>query len=276
MKITSTCLAVLATLFLNLSFLSAQENVLWPRLPSVVRLGIGAGVNFNIYNTDMQWTPPLPETPLAAYKSGTGFSPWVTVFGDYALNKQFGVQLGLSFDQKRFGNTLDAKGDVVFKDGRYNPGVTDVRLDYDILINYLGISLAGRWNATPQLFVTFGPFTEWRLDSTRQIESHSILSSDGYSYSDQSTVTFEEFTTHIQSEPSQRTGLALHLGYRIPAGAAIEIVPTLGFQYYLTPLIEDRPSGDQFRYKTIGTSDVWISNSFLHSAQLGVAFTFGI
>jgi hypothetical protein len=44
----------------------------------------------------------------------------------------------------------------------------------------------------------------------------------------------------------------------------------------LTDFVEDRPSADQFRRFTLGIADVQLTETTLHSVQVGLALQFGL
>jgi hypothetical protein len=254
----------------------AQEDVLRPHLPPRLTYGVEAGANYNMFSLDMERRMGIQGSPFDAYLEGDGVSPFIALSADYRLTKRFGVQFELGYDQKRIGNSRQGIADVAITRpaGAVIYDTTNLTLDYTVVTTYITTGFLGRFNITPQLFVSAGPVFHFRLDSTEQTEIETIPEDDIAVFEDGSKR--RETVTRIQSKPSMRMGIELTTGFRIPVAREIAIVPQLHYQYMITDFIEDRNSEDKYRRHTESLDQVRLTNTQLHSIQLGIGVQFAM
>ena len=256
--------------------LLAQEDVLYPHLPPKITYGAELGANYNMFSLDMDRTLDLQNSPFDAYRSGTGISPYLFAWLDYGLSKRFGMQFKLGVDSKRVGNSADGVADCVIPrpGGSVEYRSSDLRLEYEVVTTWLTLGALARFNVTPQIFLTAGPTLHIRADSTSQLEIEDVPA-DG-------VCVFEDGTTHretrsrIQSDPTLRAGIETSIGYRHVVSSDLTIIPQLRYQFMISDFIEDRASEDKYQRFSAGTDNVMLTNTQLHSVQLGVGFQFDL
>ncbi|MBC8144363.1 MAG: hypothetical protein H7X80_02190, partial [bacterium] len=190
--------------------------------------------------------------------------------------KRMGVQVRLGIDSKRFGDGRIGTADFRTTDGATQ--IVDEQLDYTVTTTFITLGALARFDPAPRFFVALGPVLHMRLDSTNQVERFEFLS-PGAEFTDANGNSIGKVLTvekKIQSNPSTRFGLEFATGYRIPINRKFDLIPNLRFQYMLTEFVEDRPSADQYQRFTLGIADVRLTETMVHSAQLGVALQFGL
>jgi hypothetical protein len=276
MKHVSAVLAVASLCVALVVPAHAQEDVLRPKLPPVLTYGVEVGGNYNMFSLDMQRTIGLTDSPFDAYLTGKGFSPYGFVSADYRLGKRVGIQFKAGIDQKRVGNSEEGIADVAITrpGGSVIYDTTQLRLEYEVVSTYVTMGALGRYDVTPEFFVTAGPVLHVRLDSTKQTEIEDVPADDIAVFEDGSK--HRETVTYIQSKPSVRLGLEASAGYRFPINRTLAIVPQIRYQYMITDFIEDRPSSDKYRRFTFEHDAVTLTNTQLHSVQLGVGVQFAL
>jgi hypothetical protein len=266
--------------------LRAQENVLYPTLPSPIRYGIELGGNYNMFSQDFQRALELEDSPFNAWAEGTGISWYVTAMADYAISKTMGIQARLGVDRKRVGNSFDgiADGAVGRPGGSIDYQSGPMTLETSLRATYLTLGAHFRLDLTSGLFATVGPTFHLRIDSLQQTETATYTGPGELQHSDQAGNPIGktlETETSLSSDQSTRVGVELAVGYRLEVGPSLAVVPTLRYQYMISPFIEDRSSGDQYRRFTyrdefpLGFIPVSITNSTLSSIQLGIGLQFG-
>lgn len=276
-----TALVVAAALCVaGSSPLRAQEDVLRPTIPSPITYLAETGINYNAFSQTITRAIDA-HTPFDAVAAGNGVSPYVSIGADYAISKRAGIQLKLAYDQKRFSGNAEGLADIIIVHGPEAIEYDTVMsyLDYEVTVNYLDIAALVRLDVVDDLFVTAGPIFQMRLDSTRQRNTNEIRgASDGEYFDAAGNPAGKSVTTEfgIQSKPSTRFGLAASAGYRIAVSKSVAVVPQIRFQYMLTELIEDRSTVDDYRPYSVGPIDLTLTETMLHSVQLGVGIHFGL
>jgi hypothetical protein len=266
--------------------LRAQENVLYPSLPSPIRYGVELGGNYNMFSQDFQRELELEDSPFNAWAEGTGISWYVTAMAEYVINKTMGIQAKLGIDQKRVGNSFDgiADGAVARPGGSLDYQSGPMTLETSLRATYLTLGAHFRLDLTPGLFATVGPTFHLRIDSLHQTEKATYTGEGELQFSDQAGNSIGktlETEMNLSSDQSTRIGIEAAVGYRFEVGPSLVVAPTLRYQYMISPFIEDRPSGDQYRRFTYrdefpnGFIPVSITNSTLTSIQLGIGLQFG-
>lgn len=258
---------------------NAQEDVLRPSIPPPILFGLELGANYNMFSQNITRSFDVPNSPYDVYGSGDGYSPYFTVYADYQANKRMGVQFKLGIDRKSFGDGRVGTADCYTNQSGSESEPLQERIDYTVSTTFITLGALARLDVLPRWFVSLGPVMHVRLDSTNQVERFEYLGTRPCEFIDDlgnpigKVLTVEK---KIQSNPSTRIGLELGTGYRIPLTKKFNLIPNIRFQYMLTDFVEDRPSADQFRRFTLGIADVQLTETTLHSIQVGMALQFGL
>ena len=258
----------------------AQEDVLRPSIAPPIKYGVEVGANYNIFAQDIARSVPVPNSPYDAYASGSGVSPYGFIYADYSINKSFGVMVKAGLDTKSFGNSMIGTGDCHSINGTQTEFTSlSERLDYKVTTTFVTLGAIGRFTVGSRLNMSFGPLLQVRLDSTNQIEEREFITDGPCEFLDVNgngigKTLIEE--KKIESNPSTRIGFEGGIGYRFTINRQFDLIPTLRMQYMITEYIEDRPSADQYQRFSVGVADVDLTNTSLHSVQLGVALQFGL
>ena len=258
----------------------AQEDVLRPSIPPPIKYGVEVGANYNVFSQDIARSHPVPNSPFDAYASGDGVSPYLFAYADYSVTKQLGIQLKAGLDRKVFGNERVGSADCYrFVDGQAEFDTLSQRLSYTVASTYISLGTMARVTLGSSFNLSFGPVLHVRLDSTNQVEEMEYITNGPCEFVDDNGTPLGKSKTeekNIQSNPTTRLGLELAAGFRIPIGKDLELIPNIRAQYMLTEYIEDRASGDQYQRFSTGTAEVQLTQTMLHSAQLGFAVQFGL
>ncbi|MFP4527540.1 MAG: outer membrane beta-barrel protein [Candidatus Kapaibacterium sp.] len=283
MKMLFRFLLYISILIFTISQLSAQEDVLRPEgkpggydyeyayAQPGITFGGEVGLNYNMFSSDMSWSPPLANSPLQAYSEGWGLSPYFAVLIDVPISPKYGFQFKIAGDSKYFSNSHVGVADCYdeFTQEVYD---MDEELEYSISGSYLGASLLFRANFTPQFFLLAGPVLQIPIGDFTQDVTIRVLNSDCVLDNGEQT----DIINAPVDELNTRVGLEAGIGYKIPIARQVWMVPQLRLQYMFTTFTPDEMSVDITRSYSIGPVDMLLANQMLHSLHLSVGFWFDI
>jgi hypothetical protein len=267
--------------------LRAQENVLYPSLPSPIRYGVEVGGNYNMFSQTITRPLEISDSPFNAYWEAAGFS-WYAMFqADYSFRKGMGVQVRLGLDRKAGGNSFSGNGAYadIRPGGSIDYQIVPMTLEYDLTATYLALSTAYRIEVDGA-FAAVGPTLHFLLGSVHQVET-AAYSSDGTAefHDAAGNKIGKELQTEMDltSGVDLRMGLEAALGYHFDLSPDVALGPVVRYQYMISSFLEDQSSGDQYRRYTLreqfppdGVVPVQLSNRNVHSVQLGLSLQFGL
>ncbi len=259
-----------------------------------ISIGVDLGMNYNMFsqNVDMAPTNFLNKP----FESGSGFSPFFDAYVDIGLSKMFGLQIKLSYDTKNYGNDMSdtdtLTGFYYFDDGSTpiaGAEITTTKREFTVKSAYLGITPLLRINATDKLFFTIGPSIQFGLGKIKYTEDYTTEAPEGFNtlfydadgngvpddINNNGNLTddwFRSLNGSQESDPqSPRIAIEAGAGYLIPLAPKISLVPKLGFQYFLTPVLKKEDS------EYIGTDgETHDAKPTVHSLQLSIGVLFGL
>jgi len=234
--------------------------------------GVEVGSNLNLFSQSMSGLQQ--DSRLSVFESGSGVSPFIGVFLDYALTDETGIQVKLAYDQKDFSNSKDAILDAIGED----LSVVDafVTGDYATSTLYLTFTPQFRWNINQDFFLLAGPTIHFKSGKATQKFTETINSPDDVYYflgTPNQTRTFVSNADNLEIN-STRVGLEFDLGYKYMFTPELTFVPKIGYQYMFTTFGKDEKIDDFTKYHTTppfpGTVPITINSKALHSLQFSV------
>lgn len=231
--------------------------------------GVEVGLNLNMYSQSMSGLHP--DSRFAVFESGSGFSPFIGVYLDYALSDNTGIQFKLAVDQKKFGNT---KSGIIDAQRELSTEViaASVNSEYTNTAEFITITPQFRWNITQDFFLLAGPSIHIKSGKARQEFSETLISPSDVYYNGY----FPEKPTKIVVNTDDflitdtRVGLQFDLGYQYKVSPKMTFVPKIGFQYMFTNFNDDETFTENSRPLTLGNVIGTATNKALHSLQLSI------
>lgn len=259
-----------------------------------IALGVDLGMNYNMFsnNTDQAATNFLNKP----FESASGFSPFVSAYIDIGLSKILGLQIKLSYDMKNYGNDMsdvDTLGGFYYFDDGSTPvagaEIVTTKRELEIESSYLAIAPLLRINATDNLFFTVGPSIQFGLGKINYKEEYTTEAPEGFNSlfydvngdglpddlnnnGDLTDDWFRSLTEEAEIDhQSPRVAIEVGAGYLIPLSSNISLVPKLGFQYFLTPIVKKENS------EYLGMDgEIHDAKPTVHSLQLSIGVLFGL
>ncbi|MCX6153230.1 MAG: outer membrane beta-barrel protein [Candidatus Kapabacteria bacterium] len=243
----------------------AQESTPFPFI-----IGLEGGLNYNMFSQTLTWGSPVPKSIYNAYANGSGLSPFFSIIADFNLNKQIGLQLKLSYDNKKFKNDYTGIADAYTELGERADAT--VKREFENTGSYLGLSAQLRYNLTDQLFIIAGPLVQIPIGNFDQTETESILS-PGFYYNQPGKPTIISVNSTL-SNVKTRIGFELGIGYKVNITKTIFLVPQARFQIMPTKLTDDELGGIDNSRILFGTPTLTATDKTLNSFQFAVALWF--
>ena len=254
---------------------------------SLLYLGIEGGMNYNLFSQTINRVPadpfdttPLSDSPLDAYKSGKGFSPFGAIFLDIPLSPTIGIQPKISYDRKKFGRKTTGTCECTDDFGTVT-GTTPEDLDYTVTASYIGLGALLRFDLTPDWFLEAGPMIQFRTGNAKLDLTLSLPASSTCYFRMDFNNNRGQFKTISGSDDSiqtTKTRFAIEAGggYKIPLSSTVFLVPQLRFQFFVTKFADDEPGIDASQAQLQGTDNLTYKDRMLHSIQLSLALMFKI
>lgn len=233
--------------------------------------GVEVGLNVNMYSESL--TGLQSNSRFSVFESGSGFSPFLGAYLDYALSDNTGIQFKMAVDQKDFGNTKDGIRDAIY-DNNGNQSVVDayVNGDFKIKSTYITLTPQFRWNVTKDFFLLAGPTIHIKaVNSTFEFtETITAPSEVYYNYN----TALQSKTSKINNDNldinSTRVGLELDLGYKYQVTPKMTFVPKIGYQYMFTKFSNSENFYDDTKALTQPLALVEAKDAMLHSLQFSI------
>jgi len=295
----SVTLVTLVTLLALTSTCFAQEDILRPYskrpvavrdstvpdmvhsrkvfVPSV-RLGIEAGMNYNIYTRAISGS--YLSSPTTVYAQGSGFSPFGALVAELTFAPRFGIGVRFLYETKNFENTVT--------EVTSEAGIVDPSTGY--VVTYKTIGMDATFASTSSV-VTIAPYVRWspflrfmlQLGPVIQFASTAMATSTTQTIDNTETfrfyngITFSKSVTVYDEEeitPSTRYGLDLGLGYSIPVSSWCDIVPRISYQWMFSPYTGQVTRYDASKDYSSGSVPYTAAEATLHGLQVSVALMF--
>ncbi len=232
--------------------------------------GVEVGLNLNMYSQSMSGLQP--NSRFAVFESGSGFSPFIGVYLDYALSDKTGIQLKVAVDQKDFGNTKDGVRDATDFDAN---SLIDafVSGEYTTKATYFTFTPQFRWNFTQDFFLLVGPTIHIKgLSATRDsMETITAPSNVYYAFGTPNESKVIKSTDSDFNITTARVGLELDLAYQYRVTPKMTFIPKIGYQYMFTNFVESKDFDDDSRALTQTlVPNVATKDAMLNSLQLSI------
>lgn len=280
MKFLKLCI-ILFLICYSTSGLFSQENVLRPKSPAKsidtyeastykIRVGLEAGVNYNMFSQDITWLSEIPNSIFNVFSSASGISPYFAAVLDFPIQPKLGFQLRAAYDGRNYSNTytgiVDCNMEGIIVDAPVESKITITGAD-------LSVSALLRYDITNEFVVTAGPMF---LSSLGKYQQETILTSIGdecffdYPFDPKKQVTSTEEIENINS----RFGIDLGLAYMIEVSEGVYLAPTVRFNYVFSNITDTQDEIDATRENTIGSSPITSTNAKLHALKFGIGIWF--
>ncbi|MBU3700265.1 MAG: hypothetical protein FGM33_09725 [Candidatus Kapabacteria bacterium] len=245
----------------------------------VVRGGIEGGLGLNMYSKTISGI--ISTSPLSVFSSGTGVSPTYGVYAEIGITPTMSVGLRMMVDQKSVTGSKDGLlQDCIVNDEYGVPvrvTVASFRGEFTNVQTFFAFTPVLRFDLADNFFAQVGlpihlPTENQQITSTQTIDpSDECFFNLGLpNQSKVNTVRTEE-TIY----PSVRFGLDAAVGYRLPIGEGLELVPRIGYQLMFTPFDNESTGTDGTRASTDPPARDFVANAAsLHSLQATIALWF--
>lgn len=231
--------------------------------------GVEVGLNLNMYSESL--TGLQSNSRFAVFESGSGFSPFLGAYLDYALSDNTGIQFKLAVDQKDFSNTKDGIRDATDYDNNTTIDAF-VKGEFKTSASYYTITPQFRWNFTQDFFLLVGPTLHIKAISATRDSTESITSPDNVYYAfgtPQQSKVIKSSDTDLNIITA-RVGLEFDLAYQYKVTPKMTFVPKIGYQYMFTNFVESQNFVDDSRNLTKTLVPVEAKDAMLHSLQLSI------
>lgn len=243
------------------------------------RLGLETGVNFN--NSSRTIGGASGTSLFQTYASGSGISPFFGLYVEAQLSPTIAVGARVLYDMKSVQGT---KNDVIRDCSIPDPygGVSFVQAqiaaEFENTISYFTINPVLRFTLADRFFVHAGPVLQVAASKLESRLTQSVSPDEACRFVDENgdfTLTTIESTNTENANPSTRFGLDAGIGYRLPIGSKIDLVPRIGYQFMFTEYAQGTNLIDDTQAITDPPArNVSISTASLHSLQLSLALWF--
>lgn len=244
-------------------------------------IGPEIGNNLNFFSSTI--TGGANRSPLNAFSSGLGVSPFGGVYLEVGINREFGIGARLLYDMKKFGNTMeDALIDcqTPLTDGVIN-GFTattvPIQVKYEQSITYFTINPLLRWSPSDEVIVQLGPVVQFAISNVASTITRTIDESElcRFNLGQPNESNVDVFQTDDTTSIPTRFGLDIGIGYRYALAPSIAVVPRIGYQFMFSPYGEDSEGIDGSQQLSSGTSPAYSQTDLkLTSLQASVALWF--
>lgn len=273
------------------SFLTAtaysQEDVLRPKgktnsesssKRSPWAIGLEAGLGYNMYSADLNWTdangnPTDANSVFNVFESQSGLSPHIGFFVDYDINSTFGIHTKFLYNNFSYNN--ETQGIVDFKEANTSIllGTEIVDVKNEESFNFISFDPSLRINATDDLYFLVGPSFNYGIGTykgtftlTKEDNLVKFVLEDG-SLSNVSTITAEN------DFKSTRYGLNFGVGYKFHLVNSVYIAPQVNYNMDLTSY-NDLNAENLFQQESQPRKTLQLTNQTINQLRFSVTLWF--
>lgn len=243
----------------------------------VFALGLEAGLGVNFFSQNLNESVVDPRF-IPIYKSANDIGGFINALIDYSLSPSIGLQGRFGYQSKNVtfsGTYLEDCKDV------FGTFIEKTTIDYQQStsgLNYYNLGLSLRVNATDNLMFLIGP-TINIINNSSAVSSETketIVNSENCWFYTVDPVTLIRdssktltTTTNINGAKATRVGIDISAAYKIPLTHNWALIPRVGLQYFVTPVIEN-----EVIQGVGGNQIVFADDRALHSLQFGVGLLY--
>lgn len=215
---------------------SVEEDYTFVGLPFAI--GIEGGINYNMFNQNITYNPPLTQPLLQNFEKADGISPYFGVFADFSFNKTIGLHIKMQYNQVYYENSGTGLIDGFIFDEFGQ--LTDIRetsasIDWSNEFSYFNFEPSVRINLTEKLFGLVGVTAQIPISKITQTATLKALEDGFYFVDGTNTSTVEEESDLLTS----RFGLNLSLGYKVNISKNILLVPQVHYHLFVKEFAEN-------------------------------------
>ncbi len=244
-------------------------------------LGLEAGLSYNKYGADLNWTDGISGNSTDAnsvynvFESLSGLSPHVGFFVDYDINRTFGIHVKFLYNQFKYSNNSD--GIVDFYDPTTFPstylGTEIVNLEVEDSYNFLSFDPSLRINANEKLYFLLGPSFNYGIgtrtnqyDFTKKDTDINFVGENATGENSSSIAASEDFKT-------TRYGINLGAGYKFKISDDIYLAPQINYNLDITSYNNQQFLNDN-QTLTEGIKILNLSNQSVNQLRFSVTLWF--
>lgn len=204
-------------------------------------IGLEAGLGYNMYSADLNWTdefgdPTDANSVFNLFNSLTGISPHIGFFVDYDFNSMFGLHVKFLYNQYRYSNNSD--GIVDFFDGTTNPttylGTEIMNFEVEDRYNFFSFEPHLRINATEELYFLVGPSFNYGM-GTRENELNSSKEETNINFVGDGTIDENHKSITVSSDfKDTRYALNIGAGYKFHLVNSVYLAPQIMYNFGLS------------------------------------------